>query len=210
LDRRVLGVVAVLAMSTAMLLGWLMMPRVEPMADPAAAPAPKVEVAAAPRPRAQVPAPQRVAPGQMEATDRPTKPYERSPGVVGGQPHVLPHQQEQTAEQAAEYRCRALGQQSMLIDKLIIIASGGAVDDEQKTIMASRVADMSTRVYDEGESLWNGDLNCEGISDVNLGPAANFLARAREEMDLSDEGLAEIDQALAVLDTVEWPEDELQ
>ena len=193
-----------------MLLGWLMMPGVEPLAEPAPAPAPKVEVAAAPRPTAVVPAPQRLAQGKTPATQQASKPYERSPGVVGGQPHVPPHQQEQTAEQAAEYRCRALGQQSMLIDKLIIIASGGAVDDDQKMTMASRVAQMSTRVYDEGESLWNGDLDCEGISDVNLGPAANFLARAREEMDLSEEGLTEIDQALAVLDTVEWPEDELE
>lgn len=204
MDRRMLAVVAVLAVFLAVGLGWLLSPSVEPVNEaPKAAPVPEIPVAIGPA-KAQ-PRPAGAVPRRPAALGSPLKPVVNGsdPAVRVEGPRIpVPAQ---TAIQSVEYRCRALGQQADLIDRLVVIASGGAVDDEQKAQMVSRVAQMSVRVFEEGESLWAGDLSCDGISDVNLGHAAEFLARMRDQVDLDENGSAEVNQALALLDEVDWP-----
>lgn len=209
MDRRILVVVALMAMGLALVLGWALMPAVD-TAPPAPAPVmPAPEVA-----RAPVPAPVPVVrpkpvPEQVAADGTPElKKYENSPGVVGGQSPIKPRAQqvETDPEVKREYRCRALGQQADVLDKLVVIAGGGAVDEDQKLLMVSRIAELSTTVLDQGEDLWSGELACDDIRDVNLGGAADFLAQVRDEMDLTEQGRQQIDQALSALDTVEWPE----
>lgn len=206
MDRRVLAVVVVVAVAAAVLLGSWMAPGADPIARPQGAAAsvaptqPASTAAAAPRlAKRRPPAVGAEVPQQPRAV----------PPVTGGSgPPPSPAPVRERTEPTPEYRCRALGQQSDLIDQLIVIGSGAAVDEAQRATMASRVAQKSMRVFEEGESLWSGDLDCAGISDINLGSAANFLASALDELELDETVSTEVEQALAVLDTVDWHEDE--
>ena len=204
MDRRLLAGVGVLAVALAVGLAWLMRPDV-------GSPDPAPVVQAGTKAKA---AGTRAAPSAVVARPQATTPTaaKRAPGAaaigtpaVAGRPAPLVTAPAEV-EPNPEYRCRALGQQADLIDKLIVICRGGAVDDEQRKVMAGRVAKMATRVFEEGESMWAGELDCGGISDVNLGPAADFMADMQDELDLDDTTRTEIEQALGVLDTVDWPE----
>lgn len=208
MDRKVLALVGGLAVLFAVGLGFLLAP----------------DTSVSPRPEAAngVPAPKRADYKPMPVGTpavAPARPAVASQGGAPGRPRTVPGVTptvvptalpkvgpEDLNEQQREYRCRALGQQADLIDRLVVIGSGGAVDDDQRSQMVSRVAQMSMRVYDEGEHLWSGALSCDGISDVNLGQAADFLATMRDELDLEDDIATEVEQALGVLDQTDWPE----
>ena len=76
--------------------------------------------------------------------------------------------------------------------------------------MVSRVAQLSTRVFDEGEALWQGELSCDGIASVNLSKAADFLATQADLLELDDKTSAEVNQARGVLDTVDWDDQDVE
>lgn len=209
MDRRVLIGVGLLAVVFAVGLGVLLAPDTEVPATPVVErPVEQARTEHVPMPVGK-PRPMPVRPATASAEGvpgRPTAPV--TPQVASTR--LPPPDRALMNEQQREYRCRALGQQADLIDRLVVVGQGGAVDEGQRAQMVSRVAQMSMQVYDEGEHLWSGALSCDGISDVNLGQAADFLARMRDELDLDEKTETEVEQALGVLDQVEWPEAEAE
>lgn len=209
MDRRVLVAVAVGAALFAVALGVLFAP------DTGTPPSSAPSVAAgsgvvAPRtPMATGPAVARRSPARPSGVGTPaaTAPdYIPPRAVASGASVVPPAKAAPPVEPSPEYRCRALGQQAELIDKLVVIGSGGAIDDTQRVEMVGRVAQLSVRVFEEGESLWSGALSCDGISHVNLGAAADYLGRMQDELELEGTAADEVDQALKLLGTVSWSE----
>jgi hypothetical protein len=205
MDRRVLIAVALVAMLIAVMLFALTAPDTGATARASHVSSKDEPVVAAVAPGAQrQPAPpNRVTPKVVGAASErlvwdPTTPRED----FGVQPIDVRQQTDPEAQR--QYRCRALGQQSDLVDKLMVVGGGAGVDETQRADMVSRVATLSTRIFEEGEHLWSGDLSCEGISQVNLGQAADFLAKNADELELDDKARTEINQALGVLDSVDW------
>jgi len=204
MNRRVLIAIALVVLLMVGMLAFLTAPDtggVGQVAAPEQAPD-AVEAAAAQAPRVRLNPDQQLSPKVVgQPDDRlvwdPTNPRED----FGVQPLDA---RQLNPEARREYRCRALGQQSDLVDKLVVVGSGAGVNEAQRVNMVSRVAMLSTRIFDEGESLWSGELSCEGISDVNLGRAADFLAGGADDLELDEKTRAEVEQALAVLDSVDW------
>jgi len=199
LDKRVLAAIALVAVVAGIAL-MRPAPGVESPALPDAPDAAERRVAAA----AAAPAPTRPRPvlPTLPADDREAPLPIRPDGTVRS--NEAPSAAiRQPPQQSVEYRCRALGQQAELVDKLVVVGAGSAIDDDQRVKVLSRVAQLSARVYDEGAALRSGNLECGDIGGVDLSSARDFLYTTRDQVaDLMDEDqLAEIDQALMLIES---------
>ena len=204
MDKRALTVVALVAVLAAVGLGVLFAPSTDttPVAATSTTPeaAPELSPAEQASRRHNKPiAPLKPVPREMLPTAQLTPAPRINPNVAA-QP--LADAQEQL-QQNKEYRCRALGQQTDLIDRLTTIGSGTAVDHEQRIKLLGRVARLSVQVWEEGENIANGVLDCgPDLTGVDLGTASDFLRDVGGELaaDLDDNELEEIEQALQVID----------
>ena len=142
------------------------------------------------------------------------QPLSETPGPMPGRPSASgPSYQplaepagldEERAEARREYRCRTLQEQADLMDRLIVVGGARTLAPEQRLKMASRVATLGTRVYEEDENIRTGRLDCGDDGGVtNMTGATDFLVRARDELGdlLGDQDQEEIDQAIVLFES---------
>jgi len=211
MDKRVIAAMGVAAALFALVMVFLGRPSTEPVETTPVTvserPKPRTSAAVAPRPE---PAPH----DPLVVTHaRPLgEPGEAGPGRPAGGPDFQPHAEAPVVDEAQqearrEYRCRTLEEQSDLMDRLIVVGGARTLEPEQRLKMASRVATLGTRVFEEDENIRAGLLDCGDGGSTNMTGASDFLVRARDELgDLLDaDGHEELEQAIALFDSAPEP-----
>ena len=211
MDKRVIAGMGVAAMVFALALVLFTRPSTEPVAPTALA-----RPVAAAQPSEQ----NRHAPAAPADPGRPMV-MERAQPLTGevhtpGRPQGTPNYEalgagrppgDERDEARREYRCRTLQEQADLMDRLIVIGGGRTLDPDRRLEMASRVATLGTRVFEEDENIRAGRLDCGDGGVTDMGSASDFLVRTRDELGglLDAQGTEELEQAISLFDGAAAP-----